>query len=623
MLKKLLFVPALLSLLAAVNCGRPSIRLAENPLIRDIGIPVQSVNWVRLHNGSDAVGKPAVYATMGQTADNLFLLRIDPETGEFAQYLSKVPESNYPTATLMSRSGKLYVGAAYAGHLLCYDPSANRFDDLGALNPGKASFPCAIDEDADGTLWIGSYGTADLTSYDPRTGAFKRYGRMDEVDMYNYPMVNSDGMICNRIMMTAPHLVVLDPKTGEKKTVGPVAAKGKESFDLVRGGDNTVYISSSMGNFRIQGFTAVPVVTIPQRAAPPKSAYTSTFIDADQQLYRRLMVKKPDGSAQTFALNYKAAGTEIFVLHCGPDGCLYGSSILPEHLFRYDPYGEGRLDDMGKCSAASGEAYSMANFYGSIYISSYPGAVVSVYKPGKSYHYGSESEDNPRELGRIDDISYRPRSTVAGPLGRVWLASLPDYGRWGGPLSWYDPSTGKKHAYYRIFGDGSCYTLAHLEKLGLLAVGTTIQAGSGTTPKVDKAQLFLWDYKAEKKVWEGAPDRQVDTFNALLTAPDGRLFGTVTGGGNPELFVFDPISRTFPARKPLPEGSQLDNGIQVGPNGFLYGFTSSCFYRIDPKTLEIREIVRKENEFNIPGPIIGKDVYYAHNHVLRAIKVFR
>ena len=265
----------------------------------------------------------------------------------------------------------------------------------------------------------------------------------------------------------------------------------------------------------------------------------------------------------------------------------------------------------------------MANFRGSMYISSYPQALVSVYDPQKTYHYGKEPSDNPRELGRIDDISYRPRSTVAGPLGRVWLASLPDYGRWGGPLSWYDPSTGEKHAYYRIFGDGSCYTLASLEKLGLLAVGTTIQAGSGATPKVKQAQLFLWDYRAEKKVWEGAPDRPVNTFNALLAGPDGRLYGTITGGGTPELFVFDPRSRTFTDRKPLPEGSPLDNGLQVGPDGFLYGFTSSCFYRIDPKTLEIREIVHKENEFNIPGPIIGKDVYYARNHVLRAMKVFR
>ena len=163
------------------------------------------------------------------------------------------------------------------------------------------------------------------------------------------------------------------------------------------------------------------------------------------------------------ALDYEASGNDIFCLHGGPDGCVYGSSVLPLHLFRYDPK-SGKLTDMVKCSAAGGEAYSMATLGGKIYISSYPAARVSVYDPKAPYHYGDQSGDNPRELGRIDDISYRPRSTLAGPLGRIWLASVPDYGRWGGPLSYYDPGTETKKAYYRIVGDGSCYTLAHLEK---------------------------------------------------------------------------------------------------------------------------------------------------------------
>jgi len=32
-----------------------------------------------------------------------------------------------------------------------------------------------------------------------RTGAFTRCGRMDDTDMYNYPLVNSDGTICNKV----------------------------------------------------------------------------------------------------------------------------------------------------------------------------------------------------------------------------------------------------------------------------------------------------------------------------------------------------------------------------------------------------------------------------------------
>jgi len=265
----------------------------------------------------------------------------------------------------------------------------------------------------------------------------------------------------------------------------------------------------------------------------------------------------------------------------------------------------------------------MANLNGRLFIASYPGAQVSVYDPARPYNYGLSADGNPRELGRIDDISYRPRSALAGPLGRVWFASIPDYGRWGGPLSWYDPQSGEKKAYYGIAGEGSCYTLAYLEDQKLIAVGTTISGGTGTKPKVSQAVLFLWDPAAEKKVWEGTPDRPVTSFNALLSLPDGRLFGTVTGGDSPELIVFDPRTMTFTGHIALPKGVPLDLGLQNGPDGYVYGFTTSCFYRILPETLAVEEIVREDGAFDIAGPIIGKMIYYAKGSHLMVFELFR
>lgn len=595
----------------------------HDPRIRDVGVPVRSVNWVRLHAGRDREGKPCIYATMGQQADSLFVLQIDPETGEFRQFISSVPKSNYPTATLMSRTGRLYVGAAYAGHLLCLDPETDVLDDLGAVHQGAATFPCRIDEDADGRIWIGSYGTADLTSYDPETCEFTHHGRMDEVDMYNYPFVNTDGTVACLIRMTKPHVAVFDPKTGEKLVVGPMTTKGQDTIDLYRGIDDRLYIKSSMGDFLVDGTDAVPVETLPDRmneSASLSNGTTFTFADAAQQLHRKLKITKQDGKTRIYDLDYEASGSDIFYIHAGPDGCIYGSSILPLHLFRCDPK-SGELVDLGKCSASSGEAYSMASFDGKIFISSYPAARISVYDPSQPHNFGNKPDSNPRDLGRIDDISYRPRSTLAGPAGRVWTASIPDYGRWGGPLSYYEPETGEKKAYYRICGDASCYTLAHLPDQELIAVGTTISGGSGTQPKVDQAVLFLWDYRAEKKVWEGTPDRPVSAFNALLTGQDSRLYGTIVGGDMPaELFVFDPKSRKFTDRVALPPGHPLDLGLQNGPDGMIYGFTSSRIYRFDPTLLAIEEVIR--GAFSVAGPILGQEIYFSTGHRLRAARIF-
>ncbi len=593
----------------------------EDMAIRDLGIPVRSVNWVSLYAGLNREASPCLYAVMGQNGDNCFVLQIDPCSGQFRQFVSQVPDSNFPTAKLMSRPGKLYIGAAYAGHLLCFDPARNELADLGAIHPEAATFPCRLDEDAHGRIWIGSYGTADLTCYDPATRQFKTYGRMDDVDMYNYPLVNHDGRIANLIRMTRPHVVVFDPQTGEKRTVGPTIPKGEGTLDIHKGNDGKVYIVSSQGNFVIDGFDAVPVKEVPP-PTPPKGlpdGTTYSFTDASSQMYRHLQMTYPDGTTKTFELDYTASGSDIFYLHAGPDGCVYGSSILPLHLFRYHP-GKGELVDLGQCSQASGEAYSMANLDGTMYISSYPGAHVSVYDPAKPYQFGESPENNPRELGRIDDISYRPRSTLAGPLGRVWLASIPDYGMWGGPLSYYDPGTGEKKAYYRIFGDGSCYTLAHLAAQKLLAIGTSISGGSGTQPKIQQADLLLWDYTAEKIVWQGRPDRPVNTFNALVVHANGKLYGTITGGAPPEIFEFDPESKTFTARWPLPGGSPLDLGLQNGPDGLIYGFTHSCIYRFDPAQRQCEMILR--GEFSTPGPIVEKDIYFANGFKLQAAQIF-
>jgi hypothetical protein len=364
---------------------------------------VRAVNRAHLYAGHDKNGAPCIYATMSQQAENFFVLQIEPQSGRFRQFSVEPVESNYTTAVLMSRSGRLYIGAAHSGRLFCFDPAADELLDLGEINPGAAIFPCRIDEDAQGRLWIGSYGTADLTSYDPATGVFERYGRMDETDMYCYPLVNTDGTVASLIMMTRPHVVVFNPQSGEKFVVGPVAEKGKDTLSMHKGSDGRLYIESSLGNYRIDGTEAVAVDSV----SPPPTATVELadgsvcrFVDAAEDIHRVLEVRRTDGQVRTFELMYEASGTDIFYLHAGPDECLYGSSILPEHLFRFNPKDQ-ELIDLGVCSVSKGEAYSMANLDSKLYISSYPAARISVYDPSQGYRFSEDAGGNPRDIGRV------------------------------------------------------------------------------------------------------------------------------------------------------------------------------------------------------------------------------
>ena len=589
--------------------------------ICEIGIPVRSVNWVHLHPGTTADGTTCLYAVMGQQAAGLFVLQIDLESGACRQFTADLSEANYPTATHMSRSGKLYIGSAYAGHLLCFDPLQDALVDLGAIHPQAATFPCRIDEDERGCLWIGSYPGADLTMYDPHSGVFEHHGRIDGEDMYNYPLVDRDGIIANLVRMTKPHVVRYDPATGDRTIVGPVSVKGESELDLIRGRDGALYIASTLGNFCIENGRAVPVEqlpeTLPGAALPDGTRFA--FADAKEQRYKTLVLSAPNGSERHIELSYEASGSRIFYVHRGPDDCIYGSSILPLHLFRHCPQ-SGELVDLGVCSTSTGEAYSMANLNGKMYIASYPQARLSVYDPSRTYSFGADIDHNPRELGRMDELSYRPRSTLTGPRGRVWTASQPDYGRWGGPLSWFDPESGKRSSYMNVCGDVSCYTLAWLEREERIAVGTTIHGGSGTQPRVERASLFLWDYHSEEKTWEENVDHT--TINALLSGPDGRLYGTVTGGSRPALFVFDPRALEFTHFLQVPDDTPLDLGLQTGPDGNLYGFTRSTIYRLDPQSLSIDPIVEQHNGFTVAGPILGDRIFFAHEHRLCAATIF-
>ena len=610
--------------------GSP-LQLSGVGAVRELGIPVRSVSWVQLYPGTSSAGKGVIYAAMGQESAPFFVLEIDPESGVLRQFDAGVEKANFPTAGIKSSSGRLYFGSAYAGHLHCFDPRESLLLDLGPIHEGAADFPCRIDEAADGTLWIGSYGTADLTSYDPRRGEFTHHGRMDEVDMYNYPLVNIDGTIACRIGVTRSFIVVFDPRTGQRRQVGPIAVQGEDRLDLYRGGDDRLYIVSTLGNFRLDGITVVEVDELP--APPPRPALPDgtsfSFADATEQVNRTLRLQgRVDGQTRLLELDYEASGSRIFYLHAGPDGMVYGSSVMPLHLFSYDLV-DGQVKDLGRCSTATGEAYSMANLDGVMYISSYPQAVLSVYDSQLPYDFGDGEAANPRDLGRIDELSTRPRSTLAGPLGRVWTASLPDYGRWGGPLSWYDPATDQRHAYLRLAGDGSCYTLAWLAELGLIAVGTSVEGGTGTTPRLERAGLFLWDYEKEEKVWEGSPAGEgVRVVNTLIVTADRSLWGTYLDGlGNGFVFRFDPATRTFTDYMELAE-PPIDHGLVMAPDHSLYGFTLNSVYRLSVESMGAQEkiaheeIAHREGDFFlVAGPVVGNEILFASNHRLMAVQI--
>ena len=596
--------------------------------IRDIGVPVRAACWVRLIPGLDGRGKQALYATMGQNAQPLFILQIDPATGEFSQHSAGLGAAQFPTAAMWSDSQQcLYVGSAYAGHLHRFDPKSGQFEDIGPINPPGDTFPCRIDEAPDGTVWIGCYGTAGLTRFDPRTGAFTRYGRMDEVDMYFYPFVGDDGTVAGLVRMTRPHVVVLDPESGAHRSVGPVMDTDSRSgtINLVKGSDGMLYIVSSEGDFRIDGMQTVPVDSVPEPRSEPALADGSSFrfSDASSFSFCQLEIQSAQGAVRRFHLDWQGAGTDIFLLHHGPDGQVYGSSILPLHLFRY-VIETGELDDLGQCSVSGGEVYSMGNLGGLLYMCSYPEARLSVYDPGRPYRFGTGPDANPRDLGRMDDVSYRPVAMLAGPLGRIWTGSYPDYGMWGGPLAWYDPKTGKRGSCRHVIRDQSVCSLAWIESLALIAGGTSIVGGTGTLPRAQCAAFFLWDPQKGEKVWHSNFGLDINAVIDLLAFQGTLAYAVVKLGrgetGRCELMLLDFARRAVTSRSDLPLGA-IPLSLRKTPEGRICGAAPSAFYRVEPGTTNVEVVASDGLRISVAGPIVGGTFYFAVGHMLRALDI--
>ena len=599
--------------------------------IFDLGGPVRGASWVQLIPGLDADDKPALYATMGQNAKPFFILQIDPQTGEFMQYCAgpKGALCQYPTTAIWGKSSQcLYVGSYYHAHLHRFCPKLGRLEDLGKIDPAD-KFPCRIDEAPDGRLWIGCCATASLTRFDPETGTFTRYGGMDAVDRYFYPLVGDDGTVAGLVKMAKPHVVVLDPESGEHRSVGPIMDTDSRSgtIDLIKGNDGKLYIVSSEGDFRIDGMEIVPVDSVPQARPAPNLPDGSTFRfrDGDSYNYRELEIRPPDGMARTFHLDWEGAGTDIFVLHQGPDGHIYGSSILPLHLFRY-VIEAGEITDLGQCSLTDGEVYSMGNLDGLLYMCSYAGARLSVYDPTQSYRFGTDPEANPRDLGRMDDVSFRPGGMLAGPLGKIWTGSYPDYGMWGGPLAWYDPERREFGGCRHVLKDQSVCSLAWIKPLKLIAGGTSIDGGTGTLPRAACAAFFLWDPEKSEKVWNSNFELPIHAVVDLLVFREALAYAVVwlkaEGTSKCELMLIDFERRAIISRSGLPSDAfTFRSSLRSTPEGRIYASTRSAFYEVEAGTTNLNVLVTNGLSICVPGPVVGDAFYFATGHVLRALKI--
>ena len=654
------------------------------PEVRDLGIPVKSVSWVKLHPGRGPDGGPSLLASMGQNNGGLFVLDINLATGHCGQSNAPEKAAQYPTASFRSpRTGVLYIGTAYDGHLLRYGPGYPRsgLQDLGAIDGVHATFPTGIDEAPDGSLWIGAYPDCSLTRFDPATGHFTHFGSMDDTDHYAYPLCGADGTIAVLTKVVHPHLVFFDATTGKHWPAIPTWTNPEDKsrpIEFFKGLDGLLYVEIGTGQtadkFRMErvplpdshwGGRLMRVSYLPARMPGIDATYKHAYQEvlpmpggviagwADGEdgtgMFRKLVIRNTNPSlpSRTVDLDWRGSGSNIFMIHQGPDGLIYGSSFLPEHLFRCAPDGSGMVD-LGRCSLALGEAYTMGNFSdGTMAIGSYVDSLISLYDPRRRYNYAATADGNPRDLGQLDDVGLRPIAMTIVPAlkrdgvqvapERMWIGSLPYYGFWGGTLAWLDPKTGAKASHRNLLPDCSPFSLLWLPDRQELLVGISAEGGTGTSPKATHGAFVLWDPVADRALFTGDFGiKDIPDVVALAPADHGLVYALLghtrytakilgAAAGPMRLALVDPAAHRVISDAPLaPELGPMPDQCQFclfrGPDG-VYGMTERTLYRVKPGTCETEIVWRAplDDQLDTPGPWIGRTFLFATGWRLRAL----
>jgi len=305
-------------------------------------------------------------------------------------------------------------------------------------------------------------------------------------------------------------------------------------------------------------------------------------------------------------LQYEAAGAFIFVVGTGPDGKIYGSSMLPLRLFVYDPE-KNSLANLGRASLWPGEVYSLGSLDGKLYLCSYPGARLSVYDPGKPIRFGDDEDANPRDLGPMGGDLYRPRAMIAGPHGKVLIGGYPDYGLLGGAIGAYDPMKNEKRVYRHIIRNQSIASLAYIEKLDLIAAGGSIRGGTGTHAVEKEAKLMLWDPKEEKKIFEIVPVPEAKTILSLAVTVEGLLYGITD---NAKVFVFEPDKKEIRKVFDLGFKDPRETSLQLGPDLRLYGLAKEAIFFIDPRNDQVSLVREPSVPIHSGMAMLGRKIYF-------------
>jgi streptogramin lyase len=613
---------------------------AEDPF-ESLGVPVRKAGLMGVIVGPGPTqGTERIYFNFRQDGGKLFLVSVDPVTGESEQF--KSPAGTGAWGLIVGPDERIYLGTHEgpdpedSGRILVFDPKQPKEGIQLVGRPAESeTYLWNFTAGADKKIYGCTYPNAKLVSYDPATGAMADLGRMDPEQKYTRSLCTGpDGKIYLGIGYGKANVVAYDPITSEHHAILPEEYRRFPSqtyAGVYKGVDGKVYVSALEAASESATAKAVTLViqdSRVERAPQPAPAFVPTTLRDGRIVQNPSMdgtyeILSKGGSVEKRTFTYQGDGAGIFMVSTGPLGRIYGGTYMPNELFWYDP-ATGRLENPGNPSETSGEIYSMLDYQGFLYTCSYPGSFLSKWDPTKPWSYGRAPESNPRGFGRLGPSHLRPRAMILGPDDLLYIGSYPEYGRHGGGLAIWDPKEDKLvENFPNLIANQSIVSLVYDPDSRLIYGGASIEGGGGTNPIEKEARFFAFNPKTRTLEFQDIAVPGMPNIRSLEVVGH-RLYGIAGGDnlrifsvtGSAVLFVYDLLTGSYLHRGDLGIGAVLDCSLRRWTDGRLYGLTAKSVFSLDPVTYKAEVLATYPGEIRCGFALDEQGLYFGDRATL-------
>jgi len=548
-------------------------------------------------------GTERLYATHGYSGSLLDVVAVDPLTGETDVFSNHLISEMGAWSIALGPDGNVYVGTHPNAHILKLDWSTRKLVDMGRPSTTE-QYIWQLVVGSDKKLYGCTYPNAKLIRFDPLTGKGEDLGRMSETEYYaRHIAADEKGFVYLGIGTSKRDLVAFEIASGKRQSILPADLAGHGFVRVLRGTDGKVYASAAGKWLTVEGFSAVPAPPQASMHLPQLSLADGRVISYDGL---NLTTKNPDGTTLIRPTGYRGKDMRIFRLGLGPDGFLYGSTMMPIRFFKANPEND-HWEEIAE--AGKGEIYSFLRWQNKLVFATYSGlAPIMIYSPNQPWNPGKSQENNPWLLHyEGENISWRPMAILAGPDNKIYIGAISPYGLLGGPLCVLDPFSGKLDCYAHVVQDHSVAALTVTHD-GLIVGGTTVNGGGGSHRSRNEAKLFLWDPVNRETTFEMVPVRHNNSISALAVAQNGLVYGFAA---NNTIFVFNPQTKKLIHSTIHQLSAILNNSVATAPNGKMYGLYSGGIFTVDESLHSIQCLAQYTLPITAGFALHNNQIYFA------------